>query len=1509
MAISLVKSFDEATVASGGTVTMSFELSRTDETGATATNVSFTDDLNNDFIPGATVSLPPSPNPPCGAGSSLVGTAGDSHIELQSGGLPPGGSCVFSMTVNIPAAASGAFTNTTSAISFDGGNGDLATADLNVISGGLFETSMEFTDDPVIPGDPVTLRFTLDNTAGTNDATSVAFTNDLSLILPGSPDVSLGALPASPCGGSLSNLGIFLIFAGGSVPAGTECSFDVPLNVPAAAPDGSFINTTGNVTALIDGTILDLGKMTDPLVVRGDTLITVDKSFAATTVPAGGTIGMTISLTNGSAADALENIAFSDDLNAFIPGATLASVDGDTCGGTPAGVGTTSLDYTGGVLAAGGSCAVTVTVQIPTDAPVTSHTNTTSDVTGNVEGLPVQVQGFNAPTAPGSLIGGAAASAQITVTPQQLVTFDKSFSGNGVFGSTVTLTFEIGNTAAGAVALTNLNFSDDLSGVLAGLEATNFPTNTCNGTISGTSSLSYTGGSLAAGASCQIEAVLQMPASGTPGTYPNTTSDLVSNGLPVAEPATADLIAVEEADLSIAITDGTDPVLTGGSQTFTVTVDNNGPSDATGAVVTMLLPTGMTLSSTSGCAEDPNGYPTCTLGSIAAGGSGMFTLDADIDPGVSGTLTTSGDVAGDQTDPDPDNDSASEDTTVEPSADIWVTKVADRNPATLGHELVYTITVSNAGPSDDPAVGISDVFDSNLTCTYTSVAGGGASGNTSAGSGDIADTVSMPVDGSVTYTATCQIDPAATDPLSNTVTATASVHDPDTDNNNATEETSLIQAPGPAFTKEFAPDTVNQGETSTLTFTIDNGNNVVDATNMAFTDTFPVGMRVASTPQVTGDCNGTVTAVALSDTVSLTGGQVDAGDQCTIAVTVQATGNGQLDNVSGDLTSSLMTSDGATATLTATAVPLELSMTFVPSTINQGEVSTLTISMRNVALIDATDVELTDILPTGVFIANPANASHSCAAGTLTAPAGGGTIQFDTGTVPTGQGCSITVDVTSTVVASHDNSTDTARSNLGDSTPAEATLIVEEQTDATVTFVQNSDTDGAYDFASTNPALTFLIEVNSGTGSQGPISVEAGSHLVTATMPEGVVLTEISCNDTDSSGVLNQTDAPRTGVLTLNLAEQEEVICTFTARSTTQQTIDTINRFLTKRADLILSTEPSRDRRINRLLNGFGNASPLTFSNGDLKSMLPFTAVVNRAGGSYSFSTSLLQMRQAAASVGLAHGSTKDVVYVPNYRWDAWFEAQYKEFDAGAEGEGHFAIAYMGADYLVSENLLVGLLAQFDTMEDRSTTFNSSASGTGWMIGPYMTARLGKNLFFDGRIAGGASSNQVSPFNTYTDDFDTTRWLAMASLSGEFQRGNWSVRPNASLSYFRETQDSYVDSAGATIPSQTVELGQLQIGPTFNGRFEGDNGQIYAPYFSVDAIYNIGNTSGVTVTNVDTPATEGWRARLKAGLRMTTETGVTLGFGATYDGIGRDDYEVWGLDFEFMIPLKKPKAR
>lgn len=124
----------------------------------------------------------------------------------------------------------------------------------------------------------------------------------------------------------------------------------------------------------------------------------------------------------------------------------------------------------------------------------------------------------------------------------------------------------------------------------------------------------------------------------------------------------------------------------------------------------------------------------------------------------------------------------------------------------------------------------------------------------------------------------------------------------------------------PEFSKAFVPDTIAVGGTSTLVFTIDNTAHATDATGLDFTDVFPAGMVIADPPSPSKTCTGGMaTAIAGSGTFSFSGGTVPAGGSCIVQVNVTATITGNLQNISGDLTSSAGNSGPATDTLTALA--------------------------------------------------------------------------------------------------------------------------------------------------------------------------------------------------------------------------------------------------------------------------------------------------------------------------------------------------------------------------------------------------------------------------------------------------------------------------------------------------------------------------------------------------------------------------------------------------------------
>ncbi len=995
------------------------------------------------------------------------------------------------------------------------------------------------------------------------------------------------------------------------------------------------------------------------------------------------------------------------------------------------------------------------------------------------------------------------------------------------------------------------------------------------------------------------------------GSHSSSASLFVRSSHGITDDGDAALAALTVVDPVIVFAKAFSPATVdqGGISRLSFTIDNAASALAAGSLAfSDVFPDGMVVAATpnvdnscGGTLTAPAGGGTVSLGGGDAAAGGTCTLSVDVQALQVGTLENmSGDLTSDQ-----------------PVATPGAAATLTVNEAPLSLSLSFEparITVGGVSTliyrfRNDAAIAATLSFPSIILPADVRFAS----------PQNVTDTCSNPLDPDTECT--IMIDVTSTVPGSylhraENVTSSLGVSAPA----EATLTVDASEAPG--FAKAFSPPTVDPGGVSTLSFTIDNAANTIAVGSLAFDDDFPDGMAVAATPNGSTTCGGTFAPAASATSLAFSGGSVAAGGTCTLSVDVQALQVGTLSNLSGVLTSDLPDdAPGAAATLTVNDAPLSVSLAFSPATVDQGGVSRLSYGLDNGAAVEARSVSLSDTLPAGVVLADPPNAQTTCSGGTLTAQgggntftitggtlmaqAGGNTFTFTGGALDAGASCTVAVDVTSAVAGSYPNATQSVTSSLGASAPAEATLTVTQagapltvaQAGAPgrgqVTFNVASDTDGIFRFSSAEPALTTSLEVNGGTGSTGVLPVATGSHSVAVAAPTGVALTAIACDDTDSTADVSA------ATVSVTLDASEDVTCTLTAQSSVQRTVETINSFLTRRADLILSSEPNPGRRFGRLKRGLDQTRSVQFSNWDIQALLPFT--VKGGDGDYAFSTSLPQVSHAAASAELLTlGAEGEVTYVENNRFDAWFEAQYRDFGDSADRRGDFTIAYAGVDYLLTPDVLVGALGSFDRMEESTST--GKVSGSGYMFGPYTTARLTPNLYFDGRFAIGRSYNEISPFKTYTDSFQTGRWLAMASLTGEVQYDNWTIRPHTSLSYLEETQKGYVDSVGATIPSQTVRLGQFKAGPTFTREFTGPEGRNYSFYLTADAIYNTDDTTGVTLSDTNGEV-GGWRARLKSGVGMTTDDGTRLSFGATHDGIGQSDFESWGLTFELSVPL------
>jgi uncharacterized repeat protein (TIGR01451 family) len=139
--------------------------------------------------------------------------------------------------------------------------------------------------------------------------------------------------------------------------------------------------------------------------------------------------------------------------------------------------------------------------------------------------------------------------------------------------------------------------------------------------------------------------------------------------------------APPESDLAITKSDSPDPVTVNSNLVYTLVVNNNGPLDETGVVVTDNLPVSVNYVSNTCGASNGGGTVTWNVGALANGASA--SCDITVTPTVVGQITNNASVTGIAIDLNLENNTYSESTTVEPEvASLTIIKEADPEDGT-----------------------------------------------------------------------------------------------------------------------------------------------------------------------------------------------------------------------------------------------------------------------------------------------------------------------------------------------------------------------------------------------------------------------------------------------------------------------------------------------------------------------------------------------------------------------------------------------------------------------------------------------------------------------------------------------------------------------------------------------------------------------------------------------------------------------------------------------------------
>ncbi len=473
----------------------------------------------------------------------------------------------------------------------------------------------------------------------------------------------------------------------------------------------------------------------------------------------------------------------------------------------------------------------------------------------------------------------------------------------------------------------------------------------------------------------------------------------VTDSAPANNSATDTDTLSPQANLAITNTDGVAAATPGGSVTYTITASNAGPSDAPGTTVGDTFPAALTC----GWSCVGSGGGTCKASgfgnindavSLPSGSSVTYTANCNVSAAATGSLSNTAMViaAGGITDPAPANNSATDTDTLPAAtvpANLGITISDGATTAIPGTPVVYTITASNAGPNDAPGSIVADTFPPTLTaCTWTCASGNGTC--SASGSGNINDVVNLPNGGSVTYTATCNIAPAATGSLANvaTVTAPATVSDSVPANNSATDTDTLTPKVNLCITNTDNA-TINPtkivvaGKTVRYTVKAFNTTGCSTATPASgpssapaavITDTFPAPLTACTwtcSGSGGGVCSGATGSGNLNETVNLPfGGSVTYQSTCTVPAST--TVGGLLNNTATvaagtGVSETASTDNSAIDTFTVALQPdLTAAITDGVTTVKVGDTVTYTGSVTNAGPTIALHSSVVDQFPSGL---------------------------------------------------------------------------------------------------------------------------------------------------------------------------------------------------------------------------------------------------------------------------------------------------------------------------------------------------------------------------------------------------------------------------------------------------------------------------------------------------------------------------------------------------------------
>lgn len=721
------------------------------------------------------------------------------NLSCTHPAFPVGVPAVFTVVGNLPvslqAFPDGSVTSnfSTSGVTPDPNNGNNTGSATTSYDSPQAELSIGVLDspDPVFPDGDITYAVTV-----TNGGPQAALNTNLNVPLNNTLRVTSVTAPAGwNCGTITPGQGSSFTCSNPSAAVGTHV-FSIVLRAndeQFGINDGTIMQFFGVNSAVYDSNNANNGVTISTAYVTPDANLGVTASDSPDPVAPDGDITYTVTVTNAGP-DAAVNARLNVALNNTLRVTSVTAPAGWNCGTITPGQGT-SFTCTNGSFPNGGNAGFTIVLRANdeqfgiNDQTIVQNFSINSDVADPVNANN-SVNVSTLYSTPDANLSVTATDSPDPVTPGNNITYSGTISNAGTDAAP--------NTQVN-MPLTGSTLFQSLSAP-AGFSCT-------TPAVGGTGAITCTSASFAIG-SGNFTLVVQVSPSLLNGPD-GIIQQQFSIGSSIADPVHANdsitvytAYATPKADISVTNVDAPDPTTTGGTITYTQTITNNGPDTANSVVFSQSVPAGTTFQSLAAgvgfsCttpAVGGTGNINCTLASLASAQTRTFTLVVNV-TATSGPIGSTVNGSSSTYDPDPLDNSATASTALPAaSADLSITKTTNATNAVRNANIVYTITLTNAGPNTAASVVMTDALPASLlfqslsapagfTCTTPAV---GVTGTITCNAATLANGATA------TFTLTARVASNATGNVSNTASISSATSDPN--GGNSSGGTPLIPA-------------------------------------------------------------------------------------------------------------------------------------------------------------------------------------------------------------------------------------------------------------------------------------------------------------------------------------------------------------------------------------------------------------------------------------------------------------------------------------------------------------------------------------------------------------------------------------------------------------------------------------------------------------------------------------------------------------------------------------------